>query len=39
MFKNFKNYPTSTKALLIGGAVVLVVAIGLCIAVFATGGY
>ena len=39
MFDKFKNLSTFSKVLVVGCGVCLLVAIGLVIAVFATGGF
>jgi len=39
MLDRFKGLSTSSKALVITGVVVLVIAIGVCIAVICTGGF
>lgn len=39
MLDKFKNLSTFSKVLVVGGCAVLVIAIGLVIAVFATGGF
>lgn len=39
MLDKFKNLSTSSKVLVIGGAVALLACIGLIIAVIATGGF
>lgn len=38
MFKDFKNFPGTTKALIIGLGAAVLVTVGVVVAVLATGG-